>query len=541
MVIVADFLRLAGATLFCTIMPFASLTLFQSAVGLSRSQLRWELLVAAVGVTLISLGVAAVAAALYFARRNNRDRTLIYFGMFSALYGLRLVGGLQVIQSLFTFPPVFWPSYDWFITCIIMLPLGFFILSVVGPRLRRVFRWLIAAQIIFDICAIVAAISGVRLKSLYFANNMQVLATLVGAAICVLIVRRAAGPQLEPLARESKIAIFGFLVWMAFVVQINVASLRTIGAPNYEFIGFAIFVSCLGYVAVSRSFAREEQLLSINKELQIARQIQASILPRDVPHLAGLEIAARYAPMSAVAGDFYDFLPVDSARVGILVADVSGHGVPAALIASMLKVAFAGQAEHAADPARVLAGLNRALCGKFEEHFVTAGYLFVDIENKVARYAGAGHPPLLLAQMAPTAVSVGAAVGETAEKGIRERAGTRGDVRDDERGFEPGNVREIEENGFMLGVFPDAEFTAAEIPLRAGDRCLLYTDGLFEAANTAQEEYGRTRVAQFLETRRDQPAPQFADALLAEIAQWAGHAAGGQADDITLVVIDLAP
>jgi serine phosphatase RsbU (regulator of sigma subunit) len=91
----------------------------------------------------------------------------------------------------------------------------------------------------------------------------------------------------------------------------------------------------------------------------------------------------------------------------------------------------------------------------------------------------------------------------------------------------------------MLGVFPEAEFTAAEIPLRAGDRCLLYTDGLFEAANAAQEEFGRVRLAQFLEARRDQPAPQLADALLAEIAQWAGHASGGQDDDITLVVIDL--
>jgi serine phosphatase RsbU (regulator of sigma subunit) len=505
-------------------MPHASLTFFQSALGLTRSQLRWELLVVAVGVTLISLGVAAVAAALYFASRNNRDRTLVYFGIFSALYGLRLVGGRQIIQSLFSYPPIVWVFYDWFITCIIMLPLGFFLLSVVGPRLRRFFLWLIAAQVIFDLCAIVAAISGVGLKTLYFANNMLVLTTLVVAVIFVLVARHADGPARVPLARESKIAIFGFLVWMLFVVQVNVASLHTVGGPNYEFIGFAVFVGCLGYVAVSRSFAREEQLLSINKELQIARQIQASILPRDVPRLAGLEIAARYAPMSAVAGDFYDFLPVDSARVGILVADVSGHGVPAALIASMLKVAFAGQSEHAADPARVLAGLNRALCGKFEEHFVTAGYLFIDIENKLARYAGAGHPPLLVAQTAPALVGVAAAAGEAAESGNRA-----------------GSVREIEENGFMLGVFPDAAFTSAEIPLRPGERCLLYTDGLFEAANAAQEEYGRARLAQFLEARRNLAAPQLADALLAEIAQWSGHGSGHQSDDITLVVIDIAP
>jgi phosphoserine phosphatase RsbU/P len=473
-------------------MPHASLALFQSALGLSRSQLGWELLVAAVGVVLISLGATAVAAALYFASRNTRDRTLIYFGLFSALYGLRLLAGLQIIQSLLSYPPIFWPSVDWFITCIIMLPLGFFLLSVVGPRLRRFFRWLITAQVIFDLGAIVAAISGVGLKQLYFANNMLVLATLAAAAIFVLLARRAAGPERVPLARESKIAIFGFVVWMLFVVQVNVTSLKTVGGPNYEFVGFVIFVCCLGYVAVSRSFAREEQLLSINKELQIARQIQASILPRDVPHLAGLEIAARYAPMSAVAGDFYDFLPVDSARAGILVADVSGHGVPAALIASMLKVAFAGQAEHAADPARVLTGLNRALCGKFEDHFVTAAYLFVDIENRLARYAGAGHPPLLLAEgvigeAAESAIRA-AVTGEAAES--RVRGATRAAVQHAETRAETAGaaVREIEENGFMLGVFPDAEFAAIEMPLRPGDRCLLYTDGLFEAANAAQVE-----------------------------------------------------
>ena len=93
-----------------------------------------------------------------------------------------------------------------------------------------------------------------------------------------------------------------------------------------------------------------ERLLAINKELEIARKIQSSILPQKVPTFRGLEIVARYLPMSAVPGDFYDFLCIDERRVGILVADVTGHGVPAALIASMLKVAFAGQAAHAHDP-----------------------------------------------------------------------------------------------------------------------------------------------------------------------------------------------
>jgi hypothetical protein len=123
--------------------------------------------------------------------------------------------------------------------------------------------------------------------------------------------------------------------------------------------------------------------------------------------------------MSAVAGDFYDFLLINNRQVGILVADVTGHGIPAALIASMLKVAFAGQAPHASDPTRVLTGLNQARCGKFKEHFVTAAYLFVDLERRLLHYSAAGHPPLLLASRTE------------------------------------GEAREIEENGLMLGLFPN--------------------------------------------------------------------------------------
>ena len=82
--------------------------------------------------------------------------------------------------------------------------------------------------------------------------------------------------------------------------------------------------------------------------------------------------------------------------MGILVADVSGHGLPSALIASMLKVALAAQSPHAFDPARVLTGLNQSLCGKFQNSFVTAAYVFVDMEKNSMSYAGAAHPPLLL-------------------------------------------------------------------------------------------------------------------------------------------------
>jgi len=301
------------------------------------------------------------------------------------------------------------------------------------------------------------------------------------------------------------------VVFSLFVIDANLGDLKVLPRHrSIEAIGLFIFVCCLGYVAAQRTLAKEERLLAINKELQIANQIQSSILPREVPQLAGLEIVARYLPMSAVAGDFYDFLVIDERRIGILVADVTGHGVPAALIASMLKVAFAGQTAHADDPVRVLTGLNRALCGKFEEHFVTAAYVFVDLDKFRLRYAAAGHPPLLIVPR----VSANEQASES---------------------------REVEANGLMLGLFPEATYSYVEIPLDAGARILLYTDGILESMNAAREEFGKSRLKKFLASSSSS-ASQLADALLLELRRWStGESKGAQGDDITLLVLDFIP
>lgn len=244
------------------------------------------------------------------------------------------------------------------------------------------------------------------------------------------------------------------------------------------------------------------QLQTIQKELETARQIQMSILPAEIPKLEGLDIAARYIPMTSVAGDFYDFILVDEKHLGILIADVSGHGMPAALIASMLKIALAAQVPHAADPAQVLSGLNQALCGKFQHHFVTAAYLFVDMAKGMLTYAGAGHPPMLL------------------------------------WGGSFTEVRDVVENGLFLGKFPWATYSSLELPLSAGDWCLLYTDGIPETANHSEIEFGTERFREFLATEQSTSANQFADRLLGELSSWAARGRGEELDDdITLVAI----
>ncbi len=248
----------------------------------------------------------------------------------------------------------------------------------------------------------------------------------------------------------------------------------------------------------------ERQLLAIRTELETAREIQLSILPREIPPCGCLDIAARYIPMTSVAGDFYDFLIVDEKRIGILIADVSGHGMPAALIASMLKIALAGQRAHACDPAGVLSGLNEALSGKFQGHYVTAAYALIDTGKQTITYAGAGHPPLLI------------------------------------RSQSSGTTRRLLENGLFLGFFPQATYSAVEAPFEVGDWCVLYTDGIAEMTNLSEEQFGMNRLQAFLETHYDLTAGKFVDSLLGELACWSDQASGREAeDDVTLLAVHL--
>ena len=168
-----------------------------------------------------------------------------------------------------------------------------------------------------------------------------------------------------------------------------------------------------------------------------------------------------YEPMTAVAGDFYEYLQVDDYRAGFLVADVSGHGVPAALIASMIKVAVQSVAEFAYDPSQLLRRLRDILSAQLQGQFVSAAYLWIDCEARTARYSAAGHPPLLCWRAA-------------------------------DRMFE-----RIESNGQLFEVLPfDGDYPVCEIPFVAGDRFLLYTDGVSEPENAAGEAFGDHRLEQ---------------------------------------------
>lgn len=298
----------------------------------------------------------------------------------------------------------------------------------------------------------------------------------------------------------------GFMVFGLFVVNQNLVQLNLLPWTwKWEELGYAIFLGSLGYVTAMRFFRNEAKLLSIGREMEIARQIQSSILPRTLPAIHGLQLTARYVPMTSVAGDFYDTLVQDENRICVLIADVSGHGVGAALIASMLKIAFASQRHLLSDPAQVLTGINRTLTDTLENNFVTAVCIFIDTDKGTLRYSGAGHPPVILHR------------------------------RTDQ------TIRELSDDGMILGPFPKAEYTSTTVNLESGDRLILYTDGITETKNAAGSFYGDTSFKTFIETHAHLAPDDFADLLLRDLITWSGKPSDESLDDdITLIVVDTA-
>jgi len=268
-----------------------------------------------------------------------------------------------------------------------------------------------------------------------------------------------------------------------------------------EPLGMVFLLGTFLYVSASRSLRQETHLIALRNELEIAHQIQSALLPKLNKAMAGVEIQARYSPAGSVAGDFYDVL-TGGHGLGVLIADVSGHGVPAALSASMVKVALRAQATQMAAPAEVMNGLNRTLCGILGDQFITAAYVFVDTEKRELRYAGAGHPPILLWKSATN------------------------------------QVQSLEQNGLFLGPFVQAEYSEVSSSFSPGDRCLLYTDGLVEASNEQGEEFGGERLRAFFGQCSDAPVDSACSALLNQVIVWSGGEPGSQQDDITFVLIE---
>jgi phosphoserine phosphatase RsbU/P len=464
-------------------------------LGILRSQVAGIIL----GSIFLFVGLGALSVALL--RRRAQNKLAIWFGLFSALYGLRMLAIAPAAFALL--PREVWSSRLYVVACItyiILVPALLFWLEISQGKLRWFVKVMLFAAFLLAIGGTSADLITKQPFTAAGENSLLAIIIMVVLGVVNAVPSLARKYMTEP----SRVLAAGsiFLAAIALLNNLGTFFARFPNLNRLEPIGFAAFVLSLGYVTAQRVFSNERRLVTIESELSVAREIQQSILPRSVPQLAQLRVAASYLPMTSVAGDFYEFLAVDEAHAGFLVADVSGHGVPAALIASMIKVAIHSVSAHAAAPDDLLSGLNAILSPQLRGQFVTAAYLYIDLTSRKARYSAAGHPALLYWNSRTSA------------------------------------IEKIESNGLLFGVLPDTAYPVRDLEIHSGDRFLLYTDGLIEAENANGGSFGDGRLADLMSSHRSLAAPELSAFVLDEFSRWR-PASVTQQDDVTLIVIDV--
>jgi sigma-B regulation protein RsbU (phosphoserine phosphatase) len=233
------------------------------------------------------------------------------------------------------------------------------------------------------------------------------------------------------------------------------------------------------------------------QELQRAREIQQSLLPKDIPQLSGFEVATAWQPARVVGGDYFDVLRLGKNRLAICIADVVGKGVSAALLMANVQAAVRAFARDSESPAWVCSRVNSVLCGNIAtEKFVTFFYGVLDGEKRTLQYCNAGHPsPILVSS---------------------------------------DSVRQLPGSGAVLGIFPDWKYEDSMVRLSSGDRLLLFTDGITEASGSDGKEFGEDNLALLAKANSASPASEINTRVLAQVTDFCR---GQFQDDATLLVV----
>jgi serine phosphatase RsbU (regulator of sigma subunit) len=273
-------------------------------------------------------------------------------------------------------------------------------------------------------------------------------------------------------------------------------------------IGYAIHQSKL-FDALNESIA-DIKLKNeiIHEDLTLAKRIQMNMLPQRLPEIKGVKISTRYLPMFEVGGDYFDFNFIEKENCmdfALILTDASGHGVSAAFITTMLKIAFSSDQalQLIASPIEVLKLINKTIIDKTAGNFVTAFYVFFDIEKMKAKLTCAGHNPAYKISC------------------------------------KTGKLEEIHPRGRILGFIDEIDFVEHEINICSGDRFFFYTDGLTEAIDEAGEEFEK-KLIEILTSNYSLDAESLCDIIIDKLKEHALYSDKQHFDDdIAIIIVDI--
>jgi phosphoserine phosphatase RsbU/P len=246
-------------------------------------------------------------------------------------------------------------------------------------------------------------------------------------------------------------------------------------------------------VEVGNSRSQQQQ-----QELDKAREIQEGLLPKKIPQVRGLEVAGTWQPARVVGGDYFDVLRFSESKIGVCIGDVVGKGISAALLMANLQASFRAFASETVSPGTLVGKLNEVISSNIAgDKFVTFCYCLIDTMDNRLTFASAGHcPPILF--------------------------------------HKSGEAVPLREGGTPLGIFPDRKYEDAGLPLESGDRLVLYTDGLTEAMDSDEQEFGEVRLVELGGRDVALGASEMLAAIKKEVVSFCN---GSFQDDFTLIVV----
>jgi len=349
--------------------------------------------------------------------------------------------------------------------------------------------------------------------TVYACSLATVLAGLFGGIVWILAGRRFPGINIAvffAVLIECLHMLLALILCRPFDLAVRVVENVAIPMIFANALGMFIFAFIIVNLVSERKVQAERDNLvreieRKNTELAIAAEIQRSFLPEKIQPVAGFEIAAKSIPAKEVGGDFFDVIPFEivrlqKGRVGVLIADVSGKGIPAALFMALSRIVIRVNALWHPEPADAIGDANNIIAADSKAGmFVTVFYGIIDEQSRVLTYVNAGHNPPIVVHA--------------------------GDL----------SMEELASTGIALGAVEDVVFSQKAITIATGDVVVLYTDGVTEAINAAQEMFGEDRLRTIVMENAAKPAADMLAAVLDAITAFAGDQP--QADDITLMII----
>ena len=448
----------------------------------------------------------------------KRKKEVMYFYYACATFFLAHMTILQFIENLYTnlplssntiykicgIGPMFFPPF-----------LALFFRSYQGVRVTR--KKLAVFLLLPSITALLMWFSQDRYDIIHYRNLALLLIPLYIADIVITSIRQLVAGNKKGLVlflALLPICTLGMYDVLVFSLHIFEGS-----APLYP-IGVPFMMILIGLQLINRfvynlntsehlntilieKMEESKRLERLENEISIARKIQLGNVNNTIPGLDMFRIGVKYIPAENISGDFYNFHTTEPDKLGVLIADVSGHGIPASLIASMVKILFSILTPIYSRPDLFIKELNRYLFDKMGGNFLTAGYCYISKSKNSAVFARAGHEPLL---------HISYKSGEAV-------------------------LHEYEPPGRIIGINPESNPEQVEFEIVTGDRIILYTDGLIEIFNEKKEISGKEMLKSLLLQSKDLDTEKAIEFVFNSLSEWNSYKQFE--DDFTLIIIDI--